>query len=134
MPAPTVLIVDPYPELADMAREALASKGLTALSAETYNDAVSLLRTTPSLDVVVCHARMPVAGDDESTRFLDQVGNNNAMGLVVISSRPFSEVGSLPERAVRLMKPFDVAELINALVSAGLDASAARALQATSQR
>ncbi|WP_036137815.1 response regulator [Luteibacter sp. 9135] len=56
MSAPTVLVVDPHRELAEMTAEVLRVRGFEAVAASTLSDMSALLECTLTVEVAACHA------------------------------------------------------------------------------
>jgi DNA-binding response OmpR family regulator len=118
MTAPTILILDPHRELADMAGEVLRARGFSVVVAERFEAAISALDAAPSLRVAVCHASLPSDVTREPVPILRELASREDIALVVISSRPFEDVPGIPARAVRLAKPFGARELLDAIARA----------------
>jgi DNA-binding response OmpR family regulator len=125
MTAPTILILDPHRELADMAGEVLRARGFSVVVAEKFEAAITALDSAPSLRVAVCHASLPSDVSRGPVPILSKLAAREDIALVVISSRPFEDVPGIPARAVRLPKPFGARELLDAIARAAgtLDAS-----------
>jgi DNA-binding response OmpR family regulator len=115
MTKPTVLILDPHRELALMAGEVLSARGFTVVIAARFETALDTLDSIPTIRVAVCHATLPSDVRGEPVPILDELANREDIALVVISSRPFEDVPGIPERAVRLAKPFGAGELLDAI-------------------
>jgi DNA-binding response OmpR family regulator len=115
MTKPTVLILDPHRELALMAGEVLSARGFTVVVAARFETALDTLDSTPAIRVAVCHATLPSDVRGEPVPILDELAHREDIALVVISSRPFEDVPGIPERAVRLAKPFGAGELLDAI-------------------
>jgi len=118
MTAPTILILDPHRELADMAGEVLTARGFSVAVAERFEAAMRVLDSTPSIRVAVCHATLPSNNHVEQVSVLQNVAARESIALVVISSGPFEDVPGIPDRAVRLAKPFGAGELLDAVTRA----------------
>lgn len=118
MPSPTILVLDPNRELAEMAGEVLAARGYDVAVAEHLDTAFDVLRKHPSIRIAVCHATLPVIDGSEDVPILDELASRGGIGLVVISSRPFEDVPNVPEGAVKLLKPFGAGELLDAIARA----------------
>jgi DNA-binding response OmpR family regulator len=123
-PNPTVLILDPHRELAEMAAEVLSARGFSVTVAGRFEAAVKALDSEPTLRVAVCHATLPSEEGDVQTPILDELASREDIALVVISSRPFEDVKGIPARAVRLAKPFGAGELLDAIARASLSVKA----------
>lgn len=117
MTSPTILVLDPHRELADMAGEVLSARGFSVAVAERFESALEVLDANPSIRVAVCHATLPRAGEAE-VPILSELTLRNDIALVVISSRPFEDVPGIPPRAVLLAKPFGASELLAAVAEA----------------
>jgi DNA-binding response OmpR family regulator len=118
MTKPTVLILDPHHELAMMAGEVLSARGFSVTVAGRFEAAMSALDSVPTIRVAVCHATLPSDTGDEQAPILRELSPRKDVALVVISSRPFEDVPGIPERAVRLAKPFGAGELLDAIARA----------------
>jgi DNA-binding response OmpR family regulator len=118
MTKPTVLILDPHRELADMAGEVLSARGYTVAVAERFEAALGHLDADPSIRVAVCHATLPSDVHQAPVPILRELASRKNIALVVISSRPFEDVPGIPFRAVRLAKPFGAGELLDAITRA----------------
>jgi DNA-binding NtrC family response regulator len=118
MTTPTVLILDPHRELAEMAGEVLKARGYTVVVAGRFEAGMEALDSVPSLRVAVCHATMPSVAGKQAVPILDELALRADIALVVISSRPFEDVPNIPDRAVRLSKPFGAGELLDAIARA----------------
>ncbi|QDE41295.1 hypothetical protein FIV34_19895 [Luteibacter pinisoli] len=117
-PTPTILILDPHRELAEMAGEVLISRGFEVAVAEHFEAAVSTLEAAPTIRVAVCHATLPSDARGNAVPILHTLAEREDIALVVISSRPFEEVPGIPSRAVLLAKPFGARELLDAITEA----------------
>jgi DNA-binding NtrC family response regulator len=118
MTNPTILILDPHRELADMAAEVLSARGYVVVVAERFEKALTALDSVPTIRLAVCHATLPSDGRPEPVSILQELAPRADIALVVISSRPFEDVAGIPERAVRLAKPFGASELLDAIARA----------------
>lgn len=124
MPKPTILILDPHRELADMAGEVLSARGFSVTVAGRFEDAMATLDSVPTIRVAVCHATLPSDSGDGQASVLHELGGREDIALVVISSRPFEDVADIPVRAVRLAKPFGAGELLDAIARASVTVQA----------
>jgi DNA-binding response OmpR family regulator len=115
MANPTILILDPHRELADMAGEVLKARGFSVVVAERFEAARKILQDTPSLQVAVCHATLPSEEGGSDVPILRELDKRKDVAVVVISSRPFEDVSGIPAHAVRLAKPFGANELLDAI-------------------
>lgn len=120
MTEPTILILDPHRELANMAGEVLSARGFSVVVAEHFEGAQKLLQETPSLHTAVCHATLPSDRFSGDVPILRELAERKDVALVVISSRPFEDVPGIPARAVQLAKPFGAGELLAAIKQATL--------------
>jgi DNA-binding response OmpR family regulator len=118
MANPTVLILDPHRELAEMAGEVLSARGFSVAVAERFEAAVAHLDASSTIRVAVCHATLPSQDSPEPVPILRELAGREDIALVVISSRPFEDVLGIPERAVKLAKPFGAGELLDAIARA----------------
>jgi DNA-binding response OmpR family regulator len=118
MATPTILVLDPHRELAEMAGEVLKARGFNVAVAERFEVALATIEDAASIRVAVCHATLPSDGGDEDVPILRELAHHRHIALVVISSRPFEDVPGIPDRAVRLAKPFGANELLNAIALA----------------
>jgi DNA-binding response OmpR family regulator len=118
MTAPTILILDPHRELAEMAGEVLKARGFTVVVAARFEAGMKTLDSVPSLRVAVCHATLPSGPGRQLAPILGELALREDIALVVISSRPFEDVTGIPTRAVRLSKPFGARELLDAIALA----------------
>jgi DNA-binding response OmpR family regulator len=118
MTTPTILVLDPHRELAEMAGEVLRARGFTVVVAARFEAGMEALDSVPSLRVAVCHATLPSEATEEPVPILSELALREDIALVVISSRPFEDVPGIPQRAVRLSKPFGAGELLDAIARA----------------
>lgn len=118
MTQPTVLILDPHRELAEMAAEVLSARGFSVAVSGHFETAMTTLDSVPTIRVAVCHATLPSGSGDQQAPILGELASREDIALVVISSRPFEDVEGIPSRAVRLAKPFGVRELLDAIALA----------------
>jgi CheY-like chemotaxis protein len=117
MTAPSVLIVDPHRELAEMAAEVLRVRGFEAVAASNLSQMCELLECTP-VEVAVCHASSVSGAPDSPPDVVSALSKRPNIGLVVISARPFEDISDLPPNAVPLLKPFGAVELMEAIEKA----------------
>jgi CheY-like chemotaxis protein len=115
MTAPTVLVVDPHRELAEMAAEVLRVRGFEAVAACNLSQMCELLECIPALEVAVCHASSVSGMADSPPDVVSALSKRPGIGLVVISARPFEDISDLPPNAVPLLKPFGAVELMAAI-------------------
>jgi DNA-binding response OmpR family regulator len=118
MTAPTVLVVDPHRELAEMAAEVLRVRGFEAVAASNLSQMCELLECTPAVEVAVCHASSVSGFPGSPPDVVSALSKRPNIGLVVISARPFEEIHDLPANAVPLLKPFGAVELMAAIEKA----------------
>jgi DNA-binding response OmpR family regulator len=118
MTQPTVLILDPHRELAEMAAEVLSARGFSVTVSGHFESALTALDSAPAIQVAVCHATLPSDSGDRQAPILAELASREDIALVVISSRPFEDVEGIPGRAVRLAKPFGARELLDAIALA----------------
>jgi CheY-like chemotaxis protein len=115
MTSPTILVLDPHRELADMTGEVLKARGFSVAVAAHFEAALGHLETASTILVAVCHATLPSGAARQQTPILRELALRSDIALVVISSRPFEDIPDIPERAVRLSKPFGASELLDAI-------------------
>jgi len=118
MAQPTVLILDPHRELAEMAGEVLTARGFSVTVSGHFESALTMLDSMPTIRVAVCHATLPSDSGDLQAPILAELASREDIALVVISSRPFEDVEGIPSRAVQLAKPFGAKELLDAIARA----------------
>lgn len=118
MTAPTVLIVDPHRELAEMAADVLRVRGFGAVAACNLSQMCELLECIPAVEVAVCHASSVSGLPDSPPDVVSALSKRPGIGLVVISARPFEDISDLPVNAVPLLKPFGALELLTAIEKA----------------
>lgn len=118
MTSPTILVLDPHRELAEMAGEVLSARGFTVAVAERFETALAAIEDTASIRVAVCRATLPSEGTGIGSSILEELAIRRDIALVVITSRPFEEVPGIPDWAVHLAKPFGANELLNAIANA----------------
>jgi CheY-like chemotaxis protein len=118
MTEPTILVVDPHRELAEMAAEVLRVRGFEAVAASNLSQMCELLECIPAVEVAVCHASSVSGFPDSPPDVVSALSKRPNIGLVVISARPFEEIPDLPANAVPLLKPFGALELIAAIEKA----------------
>lgn len=110
--------------VAETVAMALELLGYQTREATSFRAARVLFRSMPDLGLLIAHADMP--DEPYGGRLLGLAASERpALPIVVISSRPTSELQTLPRNAVFLRKPFDRQELLDAIEQAHTVASIA---------
>ena len=100
--------------VAETVAMALALLGYATREATSFRAARVLFRSMPELGLLIAHADMP--DEPYGGRLLQLAASERPdMPIVVISSRPASELQALPRNAVFLRKPFDRQQLLDAI-------------------
>lgn len=111
---PIAVVIEPRPMLADTVADALRTRGYEVLVASTHSGGAKTVLADAQVDFLV--AAIPAPGEDRSGAYLADVrAQNPAMKTVVMLSDPEEDASEAPIGAIKLVKPFTVDELNEAL-------------------
>lgn len=112
--APAALVFDRAHMVAETVALVLTDAGYAARATVTYRDAKRAVQELPELALMVIHADTP--GERRGGTLLHAlIKERPHTAIVVVSSRLPQDVGSFPRSAVFLEKPFDRAQLLDAV-------------------
>ena len=110
----TALVFDRAHMVADTIAMVLDDAGYTAHAAVTYREAKRVFHELPELSLMVIHADTP--GESRGSKLLQAaLRERPATAMVVVSSRLPEDLEPFPHTAVFLEKPFDRAQLMDAI-------------------
>ena len=109
MSRPKILVVDDEPSVLRLVSNSLSARGYEVHAAGSPVQALDLVKTTPSFDLVVSDIIMPEICGPELIRRIKQMCPNIA--VILMSAHIASE--ALPEHAAFLSKPFQMADLFS---------------------
>ncbi|UPG92498.1 hypothetical protein [Luteibacter aegosomatissinici] len=116
-PRPDALVFDRASLVAETVAVALEFEGYAARATVTYRDAKRAFQNMPDLSLLVIHADTP--GERRGTALLQAVLRERPKtAIVVVSSRVPEDLAPFPPSAVFLEKPFDRAQLLEAIAQA----------------
>lgn len=111
------MVIEPRPIVADAVADCLRVRGYDVLVAPTHGGAAASVIARERVDFLV--AAVPAPGEDRSGAYLAEARLKNAgMAIVIMLSDPQEPTEDAPLTAIRLIKPFDRAELERALAQA----------------
>lgn len=111
---PIAMIIEPRAMLADTVADALRVRGYDVFVAATHSGGARAVLANAQVDLLV--AAIPAAGEDRSGSYLaDARARNPALKTVVMLSDPEEDATDAPVGAIRLLKPFTVEQLEEAL-------------------
>ena len=111
---PDALVFDRASLVAETVAMVLDDAGYAARATVTYRDAKRAYQNMPDLSVLVIHADTP--GERRGTALLQAVIRERPKtAIVVVSSRQPQDLEPFPRTAVFLEKPFDRAQLLEAI-------------------
>ena len=117
----TVLIVDDQPDLCRIASLLLQRSGFRVLSANDADDAKTLARDNPNIDVLLTDVDMPGTSGDELAAWFRQISPQTE--VIFMSGDPAELLQREPCLSVR--KPFVDIELLGGTVRQAVDDHAA---------
>ena len=109
----TILVVDDNERLATATADLLQLEGYRAIPAFSAREAVDLLDETESVDLVLSDIRMPDVDGFDLLRVLRH--RFPALPIILFSGMPVIADDIVPGGATILMKPFDAAQLCEAI-------------------
>jgi DNA-binding NtrC family response regulator len=115
--AGSALVVDRASMVAEVVAMALEDAGYQAHAAVSYREASRTFRSLPDLGLLVAHTDLPDEPRGGALLYMAAM-SRPGLPIVVISARRSSELPALPPTAVLLMKPFDRAQLMQAVAEA----------------
>lgn len=111
---PPALVFDRAHMVADTIAMVLDGEGYAAHAAVTYRDAKRAFQALPDLSLMVIHADTP--GERRGSMLLQAaLRERPTTAMVVVSSRMPEDLAPFPQSAVFLEKPFDRAQLLDAI-------------------
>lgn len=114
---PDALVFDRASMVAETVAMVLDDAGYAARATVTYRDAKRAFQNMPELSLLVIHADTP--GERRGTALLQAVLRERPKtAIVVVSSRMPEDLEPFPLTAVFLEKPFDRAQLLDAIEQA----------------
>jgi len=108
-----ILVVDDNPDLAASTADLLETAGYTAIPAYSAREAVDLLDEIERIDLVLSDIRMPDVDGFDLLRVLRH--RFTTLPIILMSGLPVTPDDIVPNGATILMKPFDVAQLQEAI-------------------
>jgi CheY-like chemotaxis protein len=108
-----ILVVDDNPDLAASTANLLEAAGYTAIPAYSAREAVDLLDEIERIDLVLSDIRMPDVDGFDLLRVLRH--RFTTLPIILMSGLPVTPDDIVPNGATILMKPFDVAQLQEAI-------------------
>lgn len=112
--APAALVFDRAHMVAETVALVLTDAGYAARATVTYRDAKRAFQELPELALMVIHAETP--GEHRGSTLLQAVIRERPRtAIVIVSSRPPQDLRPFPLSAVFLGKPFDRAQLLDAV-------------------
>ena len=116
-PTPTALVFDRAHMVAETIAMVLDDAGYAAHAAVTYREAKRAFHELPELSLMVIHADTP--GERRGGALLQAaLRERPSTAMVVVSSRLPQDLEPFPLSAVFLEKPFDRAQLLDAVARA----------------
>jgi DNA-binding response OmpR family regulator len=111
---PIAIVIEPRAMLADTVADALRRRGYEVLVAATHSGGSKAVLADAQVDFLV--AAIPAPGEDRSGAYLaDARDRNPNLKTVVMLSDPHEDATDAPLGAIKLVKPFTVDELEDAL-------------------
>lgn len=111
---PIAIVVEPRATLADTVADALRSRGFEVLVAATHVGGAQSALDHAQVDVLI--AAVPAPGEDRTGAYLAHArALNPSLRTIVMLSDPAEDAPEAPQDAQRLIKPFTVIELEEAL-------------------
>lgn len=115
------VVIEPRPTVADTVADCLRRDGYEVMVTSTHVGAAASVITHERVDFLV--AAVPAPGEDRSGAYLAEArAKNPGMGIVIMLSDPEEPTEDAPLTAIRLVKPFDRAELERAIKQAQITA------------
>lgn len=116
-PKPLAVIIEPRSPLAGTLAEALHARGFEVVVASTHAGAASLVASQAKVDFLI--AAVPAPGESHAGAYLDEARKKNPeLAVVIMLSDPHENIDDAPPGAIRLIKPFDRAQLESAIITA----------------
>ena len=113
-PEPLAVVIEPRSPLAGTLAEALHARGFEVVVASTHVGAARLVASQDKVDFLI--AAVPAPGEDRSGAYLEDARNKNpSLAVVIMLSDPNESAVDAPANAVRLVKPFDLRQLAQAI-------------------
>ncbi|MEX1826859.1 hypothetical protein [Luteibacter sp. CQ10] len=114
---PIAVVIEPRPTLADTVADALRRRGYEVLVASTHTGGAKAVLADAQVDFLV--AAVPAPGEDRSGAYLAAARERHPpMKTVVMLSDPDEDAKDAPLGAIKLVKPFTLDQLEDALTRA----------------
>lgn len=111
---PIAVVIEPRAVLADTVADALRQRGYEVYVASTHSGGAKAVIADAQVDFLI--AAVPAPGEDRSGAYLaDARARNTALKTVVMLSDPLEDATDAPLGAIKLLKPFTVEELEDAI-------------------
>ncbi|KAG9613507.1 hypothetical protein KCV01_g1162, partial [Aureobasidium melanogenum] len=111
---PIALVIEPRSILADTVADVLRKRGFDVFVASTHSGGAKAAIAQAYVDVLV--AAVPAPGEDRSGAYLAEARERNPqLKTVIMLSDPEEDATDAPLGAIKLIKPFTVEELEEAL-------------------
>lgn len=113
-PSSLAVVIEPRPTVADAVADCLRARGYDVLVATSHSDAAASVIQRERVDFLA--AAVPAPGEDRSGAYLANARlKNPGMAIVIMLSDPSEPAEGAPLTAIRLIKPFDRADLTRAI-------------------
>ncbi|WP_285402427.1 hypothetical protein [Luteibacter sp. ME-Dv--P-043b] len=114
---PIAVVIEPRATLADTVADALRKRGYEVYVASTHSGGAKAVIADAQVDFLI--AAVPAPGEDRSGAYLaDARARNTALKTVVMLSDPLEDATDAPLGAIKLVKPFTVNILEEAIEQA----------------
>jgi DNA-binding response OmpR family regulator len=111
---PIAVVIEPHATLADTVADALRKRGYEVYVASTHSGGAKAVLANAQVDFLI--AAVPAPGEDRSGAYLaDARARNTALKTVVMLSDPLEDATDAPLGAIKLLKPFTVEALEEAI-------------------
>jgi CheY-like chemotaxis protein len=111
---PFAIVIEPRPALAELVGEVLQRWGYEVSVASTHVGAAQVAQRTGRVDLAI--AAVPAPGEDRTGAYLEEAARQNpTMCMVVMLSDPNEVPRGAPAEVERVVKPFTVLELQEAV-------------------
>jgi hypothetical protein len=108
------VVVHYAPLVAEAIADVLSCEGYTAHRATTMREGRVLLDAIARISVVIAHPDLVDEPEPGALIWMARTKHPEAL-VVVISTKSFREIGTIPKEAVFLLEPFDRAQLLRAI-------------------
>jgi DNA-binding response OmpR family regulator len=111
---PLAAVIEPRSPLAGTLAEVLHARGFEVVVASTHAGAARLVAAQAKVDFLI--AAVPAPGEDHAGAYLEEARNKNpGLAVVIMLSDPNEATDGAPATAIRLVKPFDMRQLAQAI-------------------